>query len=76
MISHQTNVVEHPELVAWRIANFANLVGKENVSAGTDCGFSSFAGFGAVDSEIVYAKLQAMAEGAAIASEHLWRKTA
>ncbi len=51
---------------------FANIVGKERVLAGTDCGFSTFAGFGAVDEDIVYAKLQTLAEGAALASAELW----
>ncbi len=67
-----TNFVEHPKLVAERIVRFANIVGRERVIAGTDCGFSTFAGFGAVDEDIVYAKLASMAEGAAIASERLW----
>jgi 5-methyltetrahydropteroyltriglutamate--homocysteine methyltransferase len=53
---------------------FANIVGRERVIAGSDCGFSTFAGFGAVDEDIVYAKLAAMAEGAAIATEQLWSK--
>jgi len=72
VLDSTTNFVEHPELVAERICRFADIVGRERVIAGTDCGFSTFAGFGAVDSEIVYAKLRAMADGAAIASERLW----
>ena len=72
VIDSTTNFIEHPELVAQRIERFANIVGKERVIAGTDCGFSTFAGFGAVDEDIVYAKLQALAEGAAIASGRLW----
>ncbi len=72
VIDSTTNFVEHPKLVAQRIEKFADIVGRERVIAGTDCGFSTFAGFGAVDEGIVYAKLQAMAEGAAIASKKLW----
>lgn len=72
VIDSTTNFVEHPKLVAERIERFANIVGRERVIAGSDCGFSTFAGFGAVDQDIVYAKLASMAEGAAIASEKLW----
>ena len=54
---------------------YADLVGRERVIAGTDCGFSTFAGFGKIDQEICYAKLKALSEGAAIASEHLWRRS-
>jgi 5-methyltetrahydropteroyltriglutamate--homocysteine methyltransferase len=72
VLDSTTNFVEHPELVAERILRFADIVGKERVMAGTDCGFSTFAGFGAVDPDIVYAKLAAMAEGAKIASSKLW----
>ena len=67
-----SNFIEHPLLVAERIERFANIVGRDRVIAGTDCGFSTFAGFGNVDPEIVYAKLHALAEGAAIASKRLW----
>jgi 5-methyltetrahydropteroyltriglutamate--homocysteine methyltransferase len=67
-----TNYIEHPELVAQRIVRYARLVGRENVIAGTDCGFASFAGSSAVDPAIVWAKLGAMAEGAALASTELW----
>jgi 5-methyltetrahydropteroyltriglutamate--homocysteine methyltransferase len=67
-----TNYVEHPELVAQRIERYARLVGRENVIAGTDCGFASFAGSSAVDPRIVWAKLRAMAEGAELASRALW----
>ena len=66
-----TNFVEHPELVAQRIERFAGIVGAERVVAGTDCGFSTFAGFGAVDPAIAWAKLEASVEGAAIASRRL-----
>ena len=72
VIDSTTNFVEHPELVAERIQRFANIVGRERVIAGTDCGFSTFAGFGAVDAEIAYAKLESLAQGASIASERLW----
>ncbi|MDJ0878945.1 MAG: cobalamin-independent methionine synthase II family protein [Halieaceae bacterium] len=76
VIDSTTNFVEHPRLVAQRITRFADIVGRERVIAGTDCGFSTFAGFGAVDEDIVYAKLTAMAEGAALATERLWGKAA
>ncbi len=72
VIDSTTNFVEHPELVAERICRFADIVGRERVVAGTDCGFATFAGFGAVDGEIAYAKLASMAEGARIASDRLW----
>lgn len=72
VLDSTTNFVEHPKLVAERIGRFANIVGRERVIAGTDCGFSTFAGFGAVDQDIVYAKLKSMADGAAIASDRLW----
>lgn len=72
VIDSTTNFVEHPELVAERIERFAGIAGRERVMAGTDCGFSTFAGFGAVDAEITYAKLASLAEGARIASERLW----
>ena len=76
VIDSTTNFIEHPKVVAQRIETFARLVGRERVIAGTDCGFSTFAGFGAVDPEIVYAKLKTLAEGAALASERLWRQAA
>ncbi len=72
VLDSTTNFVEHPKLVAERICRFADIVGRERVMAGTDCGFSTFAGFGAVDENIVYAKLGSMVEGAALASERLW----
>jgi 5-methyltetrahydropteroyltriglutamate--homocysteine methyltransferase len=72
VIDSTTNFVEHPELVAERICRFADIVGRERVIAGSDCGFATFAGFGAVDGEIAYAKLATMAEGAKIASQRLW----
>ncbi|MEM7028300.1 MAG: cobalamin-independent methionine synthase II family protein [Chloroflexota bacterium] len=67
-----TNFVEHPELVAERIERFANIVGRERVIAGTDCGFGTFAGFGAIHPSICWGKLAAMREGADIASKRLW----
>jgi 5-methyltetrahydropteroyltriglutamate--homocysteine methyltransferase len=72
VISHATNVVEHPELVAERICRFADIVGRERVIAGTDCGFGTFAGYGKIDPDIAFKKLGAMVEGAAIASKRLW----
>jgi 5-methyltetrahydropteroyltriglutamate--homocysteine methyltransferase len=72
IISHQTNVVEHPELVAWRIKNYASVVGRENVIAGTDCGFSQGWQMIRVHPEVQWAKLKALAEGAALASQELW----
>ena len=68
VIDSTTNFVEHPELVSQRILRFTEIVGSERVIAGTDCGFSTFAGFGAVDEDIVYAKLASLSEGAALAS--------
>ena len=72
VIDSTTNFIEHPRVVAERIERFAGIIGRERVIGGTDCGFSTFAGFGVVDPEIVYAKLKTLAEGAAIASERLW----
>ncbi len=72
VIDSTTNFIEHPRVVANRIVQFAQIVGRERVIGGTDCGFSTFAGFGVVDPEIVYAKLATLAAGAAIASERLW----
>ena len=68
VVDTTTNFVEHPELVAQRIERFAGIVGADRVIAGSDCGFGTFAGFGAVDPEIAYAKLGALSEGAALAS--------
>jgi 5-methyltetrahydropteroyltriglutamate--homocysteine methyltransferase len=68
VVSHATNVVEHPELVAERILRFADLVGRERVIAATDCGLG-----GRIHPDIAWAKLQAMADGAALASRRLWR---
>ena len=68
VVDTTTNFVEHPELVAQRLERFVNIVGADRVIAGSDCGFGTFAGFGSVDPEIAYAKLAALAEGAALAS--------
>ena len=68
VVDTTTNFVEHPELIAQRIERFAAIVGSHRVIAGSDCGFGTFAGFGAVDPDIAYAKLKALADGAAIAS--------
>lgn len=68
VVDTTTNFVEHPELVAQRLTRFTEIVGQDRVIAGSDCGFGTFAGFGAVDPDIAYAKLKAMAEGAALAS--------
>jgi 5-methyltetrahydropteroyltriglutamate--homocysteine methyltransferase len=76
VIDSTTNFVEHPRVVAERIERFAGIIGRDRVQAGTDCGFSTFAGFGAVDPDIVWAKLKTLAEGAAIASDRLWRAAA
>jgi 5-methyltetrahydropteroyltriglutamate--homocysteine methyltransferase len=74
VLSSTTNYVEHPELVAERLVRFAEIVGKERVLAGSDCGFSTFAGFGPVDPDITFLKLAALAEGARIASGRLWNR--
>jgi 5-methyltetrahydropteroyltriglutamate--homocysteine methyltransferase len=73
VISSTSNYIEHPLLVAERICRLCDLVGRDRVIAGSDCGFSTFAGFGPVDPDIVYLKLAAMSEGARIASDRLWR---
>jgi len=72
VVTHHTNVVEHPELVAQRLVRLANVVGRENVLAGTDCGFAQGAFIHRVHPEIQWAKLAALAEGARIASRELW----
>jgi 5-methyltetrahydropteroyltriglutamate--homocysteine methyltransferase len=72
VISHSTVLVEHPELVAQRIERFARVVGRENVIAGADCGFATFAGSKEVHPSIVWAKFEALAQGARIASKRLW----
>jgi 5-methyltetrahydropteroyltriglutamate--homocysteine methyltransferase len=76
VISHSTNVVEHPELVAERLVRLAKLVGRENVMAGTDCGFAQAPHVRRVHESIMWAKLEALAEGARIASRELWGRIA
>ena len=71
VVDTTTNFVEHPELVAQRLERFVNIVGADRLIAGSDCGFGTFAGFGAVDPDIAYAKLASLAEGAALASSRL-----
>jgi 5-methyltetrahydropteroyltriglutamate--homocysteine methyltransferase len=74
VVTHASNIVEHPALIAERIIRFARLVGRENVIAGTDCGFSSHATYNPeIHPSVVWAKLEAMAEGAKLATERLWR---
>lgn len=73
VVGHATNIVEHPELIALRLENFAGLVGRENVLAGTDCGFSQSWNSPRVHEQVQWAKLQALVEGARLASEALWK---
>jgi 5-methyltetrahydropteroyltriglutamate--homocysteine methyltransferase len=75
VISHATNIVEHPELVAERIARLARLVGRENVIASTDCGFAQVTYFARVHPSIMWAKLEALVAGARLASDALWRRS-
>jgi 5-methyltetrahydropteroyltriglutamate--homocysteine methyltransferase len=72
VIESKSNFIEHPELIAQRIARYANLVGRENVIAGSDCGYGTWVGQAAVDPDVVWAKMAAMAEGARIASRQFW----
>lgn len=72
VIDSTNNFIEHPELIAQRICNLAGVVGRENVIAGSDCGFATVAGYTPVDPAITWAKFEAMAEGARIASQRLW----
>jgi 5-methyltetrahydropteroyltriglutamate--homocysteine methyltransferase len=72
VIESKSNFIEHPELIAQRIGRYANLVGPENVIAGSDCGFGTWVGQAAVDPDVVWAKMAAMAEGARIASKKFW----
>ena len=73
VIESKSNFIEHPELVAQRIGRYAKLVGRENVIAGSDCGYGTWVGQAAVDPDVVWAKLAAMVEGARIASRQFWR---
>src|SRR6201993_1719169 len=72
VIESKTNFVEHPELIAQRIGRYARLVGRENVIAGSDCGYGTWVGQAAVDQDVVWAKMAAMAEGARIATREFW----
>jgi 5-methyltetrahydropteroyltriglutamate--homocysteine methyltransferase len=74
VIGSNTNYVEHPELVAQRIERYASVVGRERVIAGTDCGFGTFAGFGAVFPPFCWMKLQSLVEGARLATRRLWSR--
>ena len=69
VVSHATNIVEHPQVVADRIVRYAKIVGRENVIAGTDCGLG-----GRIHPQIAWAKLEALSEGAKLASRQLWHK--
>ena len=73
VLESKSNFIEHPELIAQRIGRYAKLVGRENVIAGSDCGYGTWVGQAAVDPQVVFAKLAAMAEGAAIASKQFWK---
>ncbi len=72
-IASTSNYVEHPRLIAEQLCQYASIVGRERVIAGTDCGFGSFAGYSRVDPGVAYKKLRALADGAALASDELWR---
>jgi 5-methyltetrahydropteroyltriglutamate--homocysteine methyltransferase len=72
VIESKANFIEHPELIAQRILRYANLVGRENVMAGSDCGYGTWVGQAAVDPDVVWAKMAAMAEGARIATKRFW----
>ena len=72
VVESKSNFIEHPELIAQRIARYAKLVGRENVIAGSDCGFGTWVGQAAVDPDVVFAKLKAMADGARLASREFW----
>jgi 5-methyltetrahydropteroyltriglutamate--homocysteine methyltransferase len=72
VISHATNIVEHPELVAQRIVRLAKIVGRENIMGGTDCGFAQSPFAQRVHPTIMWAKLTSLAQGAKIATDELW----
>ncbi len=74
VLESKTNFIEHPELIAQRIGRYAKLVGRENVIAGSDCGYGTWVGQAAVDSDVVWAKMAAMAEGARIATREFWKR--
>jgi 5-methyltetrahydropteroyltriglutamate--homocysteine methyltransferase len=69
VLDSTTNYIEHPELVAQRILSYVDIVGPDRVMGGTDCGFGTWAGFGAIDPDICWAKMRSLSEGARIASE-------
>jgi 5-methyltetrahydropteroyltriglutamate--homocysteine methyltransferase len=73
VIESKSNFIEHPELIANRISNYARLVGRENVVAGSDCGYGTWVGQAAVDPDVVWAKFAALAEGARIATRRFWK---
>ena len=73
VLESKSNFIEHPDLIAQRIARYANLVGRENVIAGSDCGYGTWVGQAAVDPDVVWAKFAALAEGARIASKQFWK---
>jgi 5-methyltetrahydropteroyltriglutamate--homocysteine methyltransferase len=73
VLESKTNFIEHPELIAQRMGRYANLVGRENVIAGSDCGYGTWVGQAAVDPDVVWAKMAAMAEGARIATKQFWK---
>ena len=73
VIESKANFIEHPELIAQRISRYAKLAGRENVMAGSDCGYGTWVGQAAVDPDVVWAKFAALAEGARIASKEFWK---
>jgi len=73
VLESKTNFIEHPELIAQRIGRYAKLAGRENVIAGSDCGYGTWVGQAAVDPDVVWAKMAALAEGARIATKEFWR---
>ena len=73
VIESKSNFIEHPEVIANRISNYARLVGRENVIAGSDCGYGTWVGQAAVDPDIVWAKFASLTEGARMASDRFWR---
>ena len=73
VLESKSNFIEHPELIAQRIGRYAERVGRENVMAGSDCGYGTWVGQAAVDPQVVWAKMAAMAEGARIATKRFWK---
>jgi len=72
VVTHHTTTVEHPRLVADRLVRFAGLIGRDNLMAGTDCGFAQIEGLQRVHPQVMWAKFEALAEGARLASKELW----